>query len=147
MFFVNFKEPRSLNCQKMWHIFSRGACYQKLSGQATYCSTLRNSRWLLSTAHVAHMCKIGSEMCYNGSGVTIRISITTMSASQQPSTGMHTVWKMDLILRSIQRRPQMQFSIGRKFTLWHYADKTESSAKKPHIRNLTFDAPCLEKSK
>jgi hypothetical protein len=31
----------------------------------------------------------------------------------------YTVSKMDLILRSIQRRPQMQFSIGRRFTLWN----------------------------
>ncbi len=40
----------------------------------------------------------------------------------------------------------MQFSMGRKFTLWRYADMTESSAKKSHKRNLTFDAPCLEKN-
>jgi hypothetical protein len=36
----------------------------------------------------------------------------------------HTVRKMDLILRSIQRRPQMQFSMARKFTLQDYADMT-----------------------
>ncbi len=36
----------------------------------------------------------------------------------------YTVLKMDLILRSIQRRPQIQFSMGRKFTLWRYADMT-----------------------
>ncbi len=36
----------------------------------------------------------------------------------------YTVWKMDLILRSMQRGPQMQFSMGRKFTLWRYSDMT-----------------------
>jgi hypothetical protein len=37
---------------------------------------------------------------------------------------LHTVLKMGLILRSIQRRPQMQFSMGHKFTLWRHADMT-----------------------
>ena len=40
------------------------------------------------------------------------------------SASSYSVWKIDLILRSIQRRPQMQFSIERKFTLKHYADMT-----------------------
>jgi hypothetical protein len=31
---------------------------------------------------------------------------------------IRTVRKMNLILRSIERRPQMQFSMGRKFKLW-----------------------------
>ncbi len=35
-----------------------------------------------------------------------------------------TVLNIDPILRSIQRRPQMQFSMGPKFMLWRYADMT-----------------------
>jgi hypothetical protein len=34
----------------------------------------------------------------------------------------YTVRKKDLILRSIERRPQMQFSMVRKFPLGGYAD-------------------------
>jgi hypothetical protein len=46
------------------------------------------------------------------------------SASQRLYPRVCTVRKMDLILRSIQRRPQMQFSMARKFTLQDYADMT-----------------------
>jgi hypothetical protein len=43
---------------------------------------------------------------------------------REEQRGQYTVRKMDLILRSIQRRPQIQFSVARKFTLQHHADMT-----------------------
>ncbi len=58
-------------------------------------------------------------------GATLELTVrrSNHSARSQPQLG-YTVLKMDLILCSIQRRPQMQFSMGRKFTLWRYADMT-----------------------
>jgi hypothetical protein len=54
----------------------------------------------------------------------------------------YTVRKMDLILRSIERMLKMQFSMARNFTL----QPLRSLPKKRHKRNLTFDAPCLQKN-
>ncbi len=52
--------------------------------------------------------------------------VTVGSGCIQSNTQViaYTVWKSDLILRSVQRRPQMQFSMGRKVMLWLYADMT-----------------------
>jgi hypothetical protein len=58
---------------------------------------------------------------------------------------LHIVCKMDLILRSIQQRPQMQFSMARKFTLRPLHKYDVNLTKKTHKSNLTLDAPCLEK--
>ncbi len=55
-------------------------------------------------------------------------AIALKSQGNDPPSERHdsryTVRKMDLILRSIQWRPQMQFSMARKFTLQDYADMT-----------------------
>jgi hypothetical protein len=47
-----------------------------------------------------------------------------------------TVRKKDLILRSIECRPQMQFSMARKFPLWRLRIY---SVKRSKMRNFTFD--------
>ncbi len=60
------------------------------------------------------------------------------------STSNHTVRKKDLILRSIERRPQMQFSIARKFPLWRLRRYSVMHSK---MRNFTFDALWPEKLK
>ncbi len=54
----------------------------------------------------------------------------------------HTVRKKNLILRSIERRPQMQFSMVRKFPLWRLR---RYSVKYSKVRNFTFNAPCQRK--
>jgi hypothetical protein len=54
----------------------------------------------------------------------------------------HTVRKKDLILRSIERRPQMQFSIFCKFPLWRLR---RYSVKNSKVLNFTFNAPCQRK--
>ncbi len=55
---------------------------------------------------------------------------------------VYTVRKKDLILRSIERRPQMQFSMVRKFPLWRLR---RYSIKYSKVRNFTFNAPCRRK--
>ena len=50
----------------------------------------------------------------------------------------HTVRKMDLILRPIERRPQMQFSIARRFKLKLLR---RYSVKFCKMRNFTLGAP------
>jgi hypothetical protein len=57
-------------------------------------------------------------------------------------TVTHTVRKKDLILRSIERRPQMQFSMVRKFPLWRLR---RYSVKYSKVRNFTFNTPCRRK--
>jgi hypothetical protein len=57
---------------------------------------------------------------------------------------IHTVRKMDLILRSIERRPQMQFSIARRFMLQLLRRYCVRFCK---MRNFTLGAPCLGKLK
>ena len=51
---------------------------------------------------------------------------------------VHTVRKMDLILRSIQRRPQMQFSMARRFKLQLLR---RYSVKFPKMRKFTLGSP------
>ncbi len=53
-----------------------------------------------------------------------------------------TVRKKDLILRSIECRPQMQFSMVHKFPLWRLR---RYSVKYSKVRNFTFNAPCRRK--
>ncbi len=53
-----------------------------------------------------------------------------------------TVRKKDLILRSIERRPQMQFSMLRKFPLWQLR---RYSVKYSKVHNFTFNVPCRRK--
>ena len=53
-----------------------------------------------------------------------------------------TVRKKDIILRSIERRPQMQFSMVRKFPLWRLR---RYSVKFSKVRNFTFNTPCRKK--
>ncbi len=53
-----------------------------------------------------------------------------------------TVRKKDLILRSIERRPQMQFSMVCKFPLWRLR---RYSVKYSKVCNFTFNAPCRRK--
>jgi hypothetical protein len=48
--------------------------------------------------------------------------------------GGYTVRKKDLILRSIERRPQMQFSMVCKFPLWRLR---RYSVKYSKVRNFT----------
>ena len=57
---------------------------------------------------------------------------------------MYTVRKKDLILRSIERRPQMQFSMAHKFPLWRLR---RYSVKHSKMRNFTFDALWPRKTK
>jgi hypothetical protein len=57
----------------------------------------------------------------------------------------YSVRKMSLILRSIERMLKMQFSMARKFTLQPLRRYSVKLPKKPHKRNLMFDAPCLQK--
>jgi hypothetical protein len=55
---------------------------------------------------------------------------------------IYTVRKKYLILRSIERRPQMQFSMVRKFPLWRLR---RYSVKYSKVRNFTFNMPCRKK--
>ncbi len=55
-----------------------------------------------------------------------------------------TVRKMDLILRPIERRPQMQFSMGRRFKLQLLR---RYSVKFSKMRNITLGTPWLGKLK
>jgi hypothetical protein len=57
---------------------------------------------------------------------------------------MHTVCKMDLILRPIERRPQMQFSMARRFKLQLLR---RYSVKFYKMRNITLGPPWLDKLK
>ncbi len=57
---------------------------------------------------------------------------------------VHTVRKMDLILRSIQRRPKMQFSMARMFKLQLLR---RYSVKFSKMRNFTLGSPWLGKLK
>jgi hypothetical protein len=50
-------------------------------------------------------------------------------------------------LQCIQRRPHMQFSMARKFTLRPLCRYDVGVTKKSHKHNFTFEAPCLEKTK
>jgi hypothetical protein len=56
----------------------------------------------------------------------------------------YTVRKVGLILRSIQRRPQMQLSMARKFRL---LSLSRYNVKHSKMRNFTFDVPWREKTK
>ncbi len=60
------------------------------------------------------------------------------------SSNTRTVRKKDLILHSIERRPQMQFSMARKFPLWRLR---RYSVKHFKMRNFTFDALWPRKTK
>ena len=56
----------------------------------------------------------------------------------------YTVRKMDLILRPIERRPQMQFSMARRFKLQLLR---RYSVKFSKMRNITLGSPGLGKLK
>jgi hypothetical protein len=56
----------------------------------------------------------------------------------------HTVRKIDLILRPLERRPQMQFSMARKFKLQLLR---RYSVKISKMRNFTLGMPGLGKLK
>ncbi len=56
----------------------------------------------------------------------------------------YTVCKMDLILRSIERRPQMQLSMGRRFKLQLLRRYSIQFSK---MRNFTLGTPWLSKLK
>ncbi len=62
----------------------------------------------------------------------------------RPIPWYHTVRKMDLILRSIKRRPQMQFSMARRFKLQLLR---RYSVKFSKMRNFTLGTPWLGKLK
>ncbi len=66
------------------------------------------------------------------------------SSKQQERRRIHTVRKKDLILRSIERRPQMQFCMACKFPLWWFR---RYSVKHSKMRNFTFDALRPRKTK
>jgi hypothetical protein len=55
-----------------------------------------------------------------------------------PYHSLYTVRKMDLILRPIERRPQMQFSIARRFKLQLLR---RYSVKFYKMRNFTLGLP------
>jgi hypothetical protein len=65
-------------------------------------------------------------------------SIKPMTARHQHYVS-HTGRKKDLILRSLERRLQMQFSMARKFPLRY-------NVKHSKMRNFTFDAQWPEKN-
>ncbi len=56
----------------------------------------------------------------------------------------HTVLKMDFILRPIERRPQMQFSMARRFKLQLFR---RYSVKFSKMRNFTLETLRLDKLK
>jgi hypothetical protein len=73
-----------------------------------------------------------------------RASFHQACDSQTPALYLHTVYvghtvrKKDLILRSLERRLQMQFSMARKFPLWPLR---RYNVKHSKMRNFTFGAP------
>ncbi len=65
---------------------------------------------------------------------SVRFALTAARSSADPATAAG----MDLILRSIERRPQMQFSMARRFMLQLLR---RYSLKFCKMRNFTLGAP------
>ncbi len=81
-------------------------------------------------------------ICYQNSKFMSKQGIRT----QILQIGSYTVRKMGLILRSIERMLKMQFSMARSFTLQPLRRYDVKPPKKQHKRNVTLDAPCLQKA-
>ena len=58
-----------------------------------------------------------------------------------------TARKMGLILRFIERLPKMKVSMAHKFMLQLFCRYNVKHTEKTAHNNITFDAPCMEKTK
>ncbi len=91
----------------------------------------------IHTSHKVHIYKGYQSICP-------LVGIGILPSPLSPASVPCTVRKMDLILRPIERRPQMQFSIARRFKLQLLR---RYSVKLSKMRNFTLETLRLDKLK